>query len=103
MKDGRITAKEALAAIERERRRYRDDPKLTWPEWPPSPIQPGMCPRDSCIKEPRQGVIVPTKLRVREDGRAVCGLCGYVDESHVFPYQPPERRIAVLPDWVKQR
>ena len=85
MKGGRISAREALAAIARLRKEYQDDPKLHWPSWEPSPPTPGMCPNDSCLKEPRQGVVIPTKLRVRADGRAVCAVCGYVDMRRMYP------------------
>lgn len=83
-KGGRISAQEALAAIDKVRREYKADPRLTWPTWPESPPFPGVCPNDTCLHEPRQGVVIPTKLRVGEDGRAVCGMCGYVDERRIY-------------------
>lgn len=100
MKQAGISAREALAAIERERRRHREDPNLTWPEHEPSTPRPGMCPNDSCIHEPRQGVIIPTPMRVGPDGFAHCPSCGGIDRRRSFPYQPPDGRRAVLPDWL---
>lgn len=101
MKTAGISAAEALAAIDRERQRYHKDPHLVWPSHDPSPPQPGVCPNDRCFSE-HNNIVTPTRLRIREDGRATCRLCGYVDQRRTFPYQPDPRRVAVLPDWMRR-